>query len=74
MPYRDGADDSSGLHIGASVTSHRRGNAVGIVKSEPFRDEHSGDRRWWIWVDYTDSSGVVALDQVRDLRVVKDSQ
>jgi hypothetical protein len=42
------------------------------VKSEPFRDASSGDRRWWVWVDYTESTGVVAIDAVRELHVVKD--
>ena len=60
------------LHIGMRVINYRRGNAIGVVKSEPFRDASSGDRRWWVWVDYTESTGVVAIDAVRELHVVKD--
>ena len=64
-----GQAENSGLfHVGMRVTSYRRGNAIGVLKSEPFRDA-DGDRRWWVWVDYTASNGAVALDQLRELRL-----
>jgi hypothetical protein len=61
------------FHIGTRVTSHRRGNCVGIIKTEPFHDALNGDRRWWVWVDYTDSNGSVAIDPIRELRPVHPS-
>lgn len=65
-----GQAETIGLfRVGMRVTSYRRGNAVGVVKTEPFRDADNGDRRWWVWVDYTASNGAVALDQVRELRL-----
>ena len=65
-----GQAETIGLfRVGMRVTSYRRGNAIGVVKTEPFRDQ-GGDRRWWVWVDYTASTGAVALDQVRELRLV----
>jgi hypothetical protein len=68
----DHADVSSELHVGTRVTSHRRGNAIGIVKTPPSCDVHGGDRRSWVWVDYTSSSGAIAIDHVRDLQPVKE--
>ena len=64
------SDDIATFHVGTRVVSQRRGNAVGIVKTEPFRDPINSDRRWWMWVDYTDSCGVVAIDWARELHVV----
>jgi hypothetical protein len=51
--------------------NYRRGDHVGVVKAEPFQDLANGERRWRVWVDYTHSSGAVAIDYVRDLRIVE---
>jgi hypothetical protein len=70
---QDPAEMMARFQVGTRVTSDRRGNAVGIVRTAPFCDETGQDRRWWVWVDYTASNGAVALDQVRHLQVVTDS-
>ena len=63
------SDTDNALHVGARVINFRR-NAVGTVKSEPFTDVAGGDRRLLVWVDYTESVGVVAIDPVRELTPV----
>lgn len=57
------------LRDGTPVTSLLRGSAVGVVRGEPFGEDGGGDRRRKVWVDYTRSTGVKAIDYVRDLRV-----
>ena len=59
------------FRVGMRVTSIRRGDAVGVVRTQPFRDVDDSERRWRVWVDYTDSSGAVAIDWVRDLRAAE---
>jgi len=57
--------------VGTTVVNGRRHNAVGVVKSRPFLSTFpSGGRRLLVWVDYSDSCGIVAIDDVSELEAV----
>ncbi len=68
--YSHDASSEEPFAVGTQVTSYRRRNLTGIVKSPSFQsDPH--DRRRLVWVDYTASGGPVAIDHIRALRLVE---
>lgn len=62
------------LPVGTRVRNPRRG-LEGVTRSEPFCNSPLGsDRRARVWVNYTDSVPVVAVDYLRELHIVDDNR